>query len=324
MKNTILLISTVLFTISLNAQIKYQNNEVSGSASAIGEYNTSIGATSFVSGSYSVATGNQSTALGLNVTASGMTSCSFGAYNTAAGAGSAVLGSRSTATQTGAIAIGNKVDALSTYSYVIGYGISDHHLENNINNSLMIGFKSDIPTLFVGESNGQGTVGEIGIGTTDPQTLLDVAGTFNVDDKATFGNNLNVNLKTSTSQLQITQGAGADKILSSDASGLASWIDPLTLNVDDGDWIFNVNDMYNVNSGNVGIGTATPDEKLHVIGNEIVTGNVTAATFTGDGSGLTNVDDGDWVVSGSDVYRLSGNVGIGIGTPQGSHSFYGD
>ena len=315
MKKSILVIYAILFAISINAQIKYSNNEVSGSASAIGEYNISTGATSFVSGSNSVATGDQSTALGLEVEANGTGSSSFGAFNIADGHLSAVLGSRSTAIGTGAIAIGNKVDALASYSYVIGYGLSDHHLENNINNSLMIGFRSDIPTFFVKESSGQGTIGKIGIGTTDPKSLLDVAGTLNVNDAATFGNSLSVSGQTSTLQLQITQGAGIDKILSSDASGLASWIDPLTLNVDDGDWIFNGNDMYNANSGNVGIGTDIPQEKLHVIGNEIVTGNLDAATFTGDGSGLTNVDDDDWVDNGNNVYRQYGNVGIGTNVP---------
>jgi len=41
--------------------------------------------------------------------------------------------------------------------------------------------------------------------------------------------------------------------------------------------------------GNVGIATTNPTSKLHIIGNARVTGIVTATSFVGDGSGLTNL-----------------------------------
>lgn len=272
MKKSIIVVITILFVFTLNAQINYNNNTVTGSnASALGEDNSSSGTNSFVSGSNSVSSNNYSTALGLSVTASGMTSCSFGAYNTAQGHGSVVLGSRSTAIGTGAIAIGNKVDALAQYSYVIGYGLSDYHLENNILNSLMIGFQSDIPTFFVGPGSGQGTLGNVGIGTSNPQSLLDIAGTLNVNSLATFGNDLNVTGKSTMAQIQITQGAGVDMILSSDASGLASWVDPGSIISNDNDWTIDINNIYR-ESGNVGIGTVSPQVKLHIEGNQFLSG----------------------------------------------------
>ena len=43
---------------------------------------------------------------------------------------------------------------------IIGNGMADT-LTNNISNSLMVGFYSDIPTLFVGPSSGPGTTGKI-------------------------------------------------------------------------------------------------------------------------------------------------------------------
>ncbi|MEZ5198827.1 MAG: hypothetical protein R2764_21360 [Bacteroidales bacterium] len=62
--------------------------------------------------------------------------------------------------------------------------------------------------------------------------------------------------------------------------------------------------------GNVGIGTQLALNKLEV------NGTVKATAFTGDGSGLTNTDDGDWIVNSNNVYRQNGNVGIGTTSPQ--------
>lgn len=72
----------------------------------------------------------------------------------------------------------------------------------------------------------------------------------------------------------------------------------------------------------VGIGTDTPEDELHVVGSiRMVDGSQTAGylpvsdangtmTWT-DPTTITTADDGDWTVSGSDIERTSGDVYIG-------------
>ena len=62
-------------------------------------------------------------------------------------------------------------------------------------------------------------------------------------------------------QVKITGGSpGVGKVLTSDASGLASWTAPASSS----QWTTSGNNIYNNNSGFVGIGTNTPGHSLHV------------------------------------------------------------
>ncbi|MCD4696484.1 MAG: hypothetical protein K8S16_09620, partial [Bacteroidales bacterium] len=316
--------------------------------------------------------------------------------------------------------------ASGTSSFVLGNGPnSTSILENSVGYSLMMGFNSDKPTFFVGESGGAGTTGSIGIGdVTDPQAKLHIKaddgeparlfiephtfgvgnselwlgtedygltasynrlnfktesyylfnsenanvgiGVLNPHEKLEVNGNikqslgffletdkvkaagenglklhdgtgqgpiitnggkvgfgvlnpshaLDVDGTIATTGFQLNYGGGTSNpegydgwVLQADDLGNASWTNPLLLNVDDNDWAMNGNDMYNVNIGNVGIGVQIPTEKLDVAG------TVKATAFIGDGSGLTNIDDDDWVVGTNKVYRLTGNVGIGTSSP---------
>ena len=76
-------------------------------------------------------------------------------------------------------------------SMVLGYGLPEDPIVNDIENSLMIGLNSDIPTFFIGSSNGIGTIGKVGIGTTAPTKLLEVNGTLKVNDWS-FLSNINM------------------------------------------------------------------------------------------------------------------------------------
>jgi hypothetical protein len=93
--------------------------------------------------------------------------------------------------------------------------------------------------------------------------------------------------------------------------------------------IGNSGGMYVKGNGHVGIGTTTPNSSLHVNNGHITMqdGNEQAGYIpVSDASGLmtwtdpstiATSNDGDWVISGSDMYNgVTGNVGIGITTPE--------
>lgn len=58
--------------------------------------------------------------------------------------------------------------------------------------------------------------------------------------------------------------------------------------------------------GNVGVGLTTPTSKLSVDGNANITGVITASSFVGDGSGLTNVGGGNTADINSTTLVVSG------------------
>jgi hypothetical protein len=84
-----------------------------------------------------------------------------------------------TATSSGhglnSLALGTSVWTSSTAinSIVMGSG-GQSPLRNDIPNSMMVGFNSDIPTLFIGASSGNSTVGQVGIGTVNPGSDLQI------------------------------------------------------------------------------------------------------------------------------------------------------
>ena len=79
------------------------------------------------------------------------------------------------------------------------------------------------------------------------------------------------------------------------------------LNVQTGDKLTRMNT-------NIGIDVASPTQKLDVAG------TVKATAFEGDGSALTGVTSGQWTDSSGNIWRSSGNVGIGI-DPSSSAKF---
>ncbi len=130
---------------------------------------------------------------------------------------------------------------------VIGAAIVHERTNNNSRGKLHFATKAngttspeDIPIRMTLDEQGR-----LGIGITSPAEKLHVEGAIRMVD----GN----------------QQAGHIPV--SDANGTMTWTDPATIiSSDDGDWTINGNNQFSATSGNVGIGTSSPSEKLHVAG----------------------------------------------------------
>jgi hypothetical protein len=135
--------------------------------------------------------------MGLGSLAGGLGSSASGSYATA-------LGNRAHADSTCSVALGRNVQAGNKYSMVLGRGTDFlNPLVNDTENSLVVGFETTTPTLFVGGSGHR-----VGVGTPTPAEKLDVDGTV----RATG--------------FQMPTGAADGKVLTSDATGAADWEDP--------------------------------------------------------------------------------------------------
>lgn len=112
-------------------------------------------------------------AIGKDNQATGIASLAFGFKNITQGHYSTTIGKY--------LQINTNVNS----AIIIGSGNSDtDKLISNIGNSFMVGFNSNLPTFFVGGSNGQSTTGRIGIGTSSPLAKLHIYS--NEDESATL------------------------------------------------------------------------------------------------------------------------------------------
>lgn len=117
--------------------------------------------------------------------AKGNYSATIGMCNLTNGANSLAVGQANKTYGAASIAIGKFAWAKATNAVVIGAGMGDAEakaLINNYSGSLMIGFNSNKPTLFVGSSNGLSTTGKIGIGNvTNPLAKVHMLADSNED-----------------------------------------------------------------------------------------------------------------------------------------------
>jgi len=194
-------------------------------------YSSAIGRWDTATGYYSIAAGYESQASGINA-------ITMGGYNVASGDYSMLLGGNLTAT--------------GTKSFIIGYGYSNQfdRLVNPHSYSLMIGFNSSYPTLFIGTSYAYNKTGKIGIGNvTDPQAKLHLRS--DADESASMF------LEPSN----WTTEFNAELFLGNLSHGISAEIDK--------GLVFKTEKSYLFNQGNMGIGTEDPASKVHIKSGDI-------------------------------------------------------
>ncbi|MCD6595280.1 tail fiber protein [bacterium] len=170
--------------------------------------------------------------------------------------------------------------------------------------------------------NGLIVQGNVGIGTSAPLTRLHIVGNLFVDGSISITGG-------------ISDGTGLGnpgQILSSTGTGI-DWID-YTPSAADSDWQISGTDMYSIHSGNVGIGTSTPEYKLDVNGSVRISDSLFLGNVENDAThdSILTIDNGivkkvaaeiihtseNWTQSGNTLYptNLASNVGIGTSTPE--------
>lgn len=170
--------------------------------------------------------------------------------------------------------------------------------------------------------------GNVGINTVNPQAKLTVNGNIQITDG--------------------TQAAG--KVLTSDANGIANW---QNIPASTSSWTVNGSNIYSANSGNIGIGTMVPSNKLSVTGNVDFSGNVgigfnspsyklhvsnaaNSLRIEGPSASGTNgisfgmggygqmMIDKPGIVGGRFIIKENGNVGINQNNPSNTLDVNGD
>ncbi len=258
-----------------------------------GSNNTAIGKFAILSnttGSDNTANGNE--ALFSNTTGSKNTaSGSYALFNNTTGSDNSVLGSYAfynNKTGFNNVIFGNSAltyDSCGSNNIAIGYQSGYYNFSGSGN-------------IFLGYKAGYNETGsnKLYIDNSDTTAPL-IGGDFSTDQVDINGT------------IKITGGSpGTGKILSSDASGNASWVDGTTVN--GGGWTVSGNYIYNT-SDSVGIGTSTPHAPLEVHGriSQTGTGN---SVFLGENAGE------------NDNLNYNGNVFIGTQAGYLNTSGYGN
>ena len=157
LKNNLIMLSIMLFVMSATMKAQEKGGcDLCGPASG---------------SSQNIATGNYSSTIGASCESTGSFSFSAGYY--------------AKANASSALALGRYVKAKATNAIVIGSGTGNADtkaLVNNTPNSLMVGFNSSVPTLFVSNSSGFNTTGRVGVGNViSPESKLHIKSDANED-----------------------------------------------------------------------------------------------------------------------------------------------
>jgi len=159
---------------------------------------------------------------------------------------------------------------------------------------------------------------QVGIGTTSPNAsaALDITST-------TAG--LLTHRMTQAQRDAITSPATGLLIFQTDDSQFYYYDGSAWVPFQDNDWTMHSNgkDMYNANSGNVGVGTNAPTTKLHVEDASVAPGNFFTQDFETSLAPFTNGGAPNWVKQNTDVAvgQRIGNVRIFVMRIAGIHLF---
>ena len=218
------------------------------------------------------------------------------------GDGNPLLAAYTSQNSPGIIVDQNGLVGIGNYPSIGGNGLINAHLyvtdQNHDGFPLLAAYTNTGNPSLLATWNGY-----VGIGTVSPATPLDVVGNATFRNNigvtqdaaiggntlmigtltglgaASFGNNVAVSGTTTTTNLQMTNGATAGYVMQSDANGNASWVSAAY--VTSGLWTLATNgtDIYNTNTGKIGIGTNAPQATLDVQGTVRI-GDLTNSAFT--------------------------------------------
>lgn len=264
-------------------QVNYNNNTLT---TLSGYYPSALGSTNTANGKYAFVGGT-------NSFASGECSISFGSSAVVGvnGYGAVALGFFVESTTPSSFTLGRFLKSNASSAFVIGSGNgSNGYLINQTAGSLMVGFNSQYPTLFVSNSPGGSFTGKIGIGNIiNPTAKLHLLS----DD----GEAAELKLEHRTTGLrQYSQiYLGTHTIRAGNAENMV-FTTPTSKH-------------FAFMTGNVGVGVSTPAQKLDVDGNIRIRNNGAIGSWSDNSLGLVT----------NSLVRLTvlntGNIGVATTTP---------
>ncbi|MBT7142625.1 MAG: DUF4082 domain-containing protein, partial [Bacteroidetes bacterium] len=180
-----------------------------------------------------------------------------------------------------------------------------------------VGIGTSTPTNELSIDGNADFTGNVGIGTSSPSNAQ-----LQIEGSDTYDGMIRIN-NTGTNGASFFMGSTNDSWSAGNNKFIMGHGSPSSSNVD-----LAIDEF-----GNVGIGTSDPSEKLEVNG-AVKIGAYTLPSTDGtngqflktDGSGNVSwsADNNSWTENSGDIYRTSGNVGIGTNTPSNKLSVDGD